>query len=280
MTVSHARWDVNPFEDGSAAAALRGLAGFEEALARLLHTAEHGRPFGIVRGPAGSGKSQLLECIARAQRESAGIDLRRSSASEFVDQLSDELGVAPTARPRGWNDVEDAVLGRAHASRPTLLLLDHLEAAAADLIRQVERLLAVAETSAGWCTVLAAGRTPSTEVEAIARRHGELRIELGPFEADETSQFLEQVVVHSDCPAFTAEAAAAVHDATGGLLRDILRLGRLALFALSTEGGENVTAEIVRRVAGELSPPRSAALPHRAPPAIAPAPSESFTADF
>ena len=46
--------EVNPFEDGSAAGALRGLPVFEEALARLLHTAEHGRPFAIVRGPAGT----------------------------------------------------------------------------------------------------------------------------------------------------------------------------------------------------------------------------------
>lgn len=278
--MSEQRRDVNPFEDGSATAALRGLPAFEEALARLLHTAEHGRPFGIVRGPAGSGKSQLLECIAQELRECGQIDLRRSSAGEFVDQLGDELGVAPAAKTRGWKDVEDALTGRAHAARPTLLLLDHLDAADSELIRQVERLLAVAEASAGWCTVLAAGRVPSAEVEAIARRHGELRIELGPFEAAETAQFLQQVVLQSDCPPFTEEAAAAVHDATGGLLRDILRLGRLALFAASTEEADEVTAQTVWMVTGELSSPRGAVLPHRTPPAIAPATIDALTADF
>jgi general secretion pathway protein A len=280
VTVSQARWDANPFEDGSAAVALRGLPAFDEALARLLHTAEHGRPFGIVRGPTGTGKSQLLVCVAREAHGCVQIDLRRSSATEFVDQLCDELGVAPTAKPHSWKHVEDALLGRAHAARPTLLLLDHLDAAEAELLRQVERLLAVAETSAGWCTVLAAGRVPSDQVEAIARAHGELRIELGPFEAAETAQYLQQVVMQSDCLPFSDQAAAAVHDATGGLLRDILRLGRLALFAAATEEADEVTAETVWMVTGELSSPRSAALPHRTPPAIAPATIDALTADF
>jgi type II secretory pathway predicted ATPase ExeA len=278
--VSEQRRDVNPFEDGSAAAALRGLPSFEEALARLLHTAEHGRPFGIVRGPAGAGKSQLLECVAREARGGVQIDLRRSSAGEFVDQLCDELGAALTAKPHAWKVIEDILLGRALAARPTLLLLDHLEAADADLLRQVERLLAVAEASAGWCTVLAAGCTPSAVVESIARVHGELRIELGHLEADETAQYLQQVVVQSDCPPFTDKAAAAVHDATGGLLRDIVRLCRLTLFAASTEEASEVTAEIVRMVTGELSPPRGTNLPHRTPPALAPASSDALTADF
>lgn len=278
--MSDQRRDVNPFEDGSAVAALRGLPAFDEALARLLHTAEHGRPFGIVRGPAGTGKSQLLDCVARQSRGCVQIDLRRSSATEFVDQLCDELGVIRTATAPGWKQVDDSLLGRAHAARPTLLLLDHLDAAEADLLRQVERLLAVAEASAGWCTVLAAGRVPSAQVDAIARVHGELRIELGPFEIDETLRYLQQVAVQSDCPPFTNEAAAAVHDVTGGLLREILRLCRLALFAASTEDAEEVTAEMVRMVTGELSSPRGAALPHRTPPAIAPAPIDTVTADF
>lgn len=279
-TVSEEIREVNPFENGTAAAALRGLPGFEEALARLLHTAEHGRPFGIVRGPAGTGKSQLLACVAREMRQSAQIDLRRSSAGEFVEQLCDELGVNSTAQAASWKAVEDVLLGRAHAARPTLLLLDHLDAADADLLLQVERLLAVADASAGWCSVLAAGRSPSPEVDAIARRHGELRIELEPFAEAETLLYLQQVVTTSGCHPFTGEAAAAIHETTCGLFRDIVRLSRLSLFAVSTDGADKVTAETVWMVAGEAVPQRRAALPHRRPPAIEPSPLDVLSAEF
>lgn len=272
--------EANPFEDGSAAAALRGLPAFEEALARLLHTAEHGRPFGIVRGPAGSGKSQLLECVARELQGAVQLDLRRSSAEEFVDQLCEELGAVQTDRTRQWKTIEDALLGRAHAARPTLLLLDHLEAADDGLLRQIERLLAVAEAAAGWCTVLSAGRVPSVEVEAFARRHGELRIDLGPLDLEETAQFLRQAASLSGCPPFSDEAVAAVHETTGGLFREIVRLGRLALFALSTDGGDEVAARTVSMVAGELVPPQRAALPLRRPAALEPAPIDMFSAEF
>src|SRR5690606_19650700 len=146
--------EANPIADGSAPAALRGLPAVAEALARLLHTAEHGRPVGIVRGPAGRAQSQLLACIAREAPACGSLDLRRSSADEFVNQLCDELGAVQTGRTRAWKAIEDALLGRAHAARPTLLLLDHLEAADEHLLRQIERLLAVAEAAAGWCTVL------------------------------------------------------------------------------------------------------------------------------
>jgi general secretion pathway protein A len=278
--VSEGYREINPFEDGSAAASLRGLPGFEEALARLLHTAEHGRPFGIVRGPAGTGKSQLLECLGRELRQYVGVDLRRSSAGEFVDQLCDELGVNHTAQARSWKGIEDVLLGRAHAARPTVLLLDHLEAADSELIAQVERLLAVADAAAGWCSVLAAGRIPSPDVAAIARRHGELRIDLEPFAEDETMLFLQQVVSSRGCHPFTGEAAAAMHEATGGLFRDIVRLGRLALFAVSTDGAPSVSAETVWMVAGELAAPRSTTLTHRRPPAAAPSPLDALNAGF
>lgn len=256
--MSERRRDINPFEDDSALAGLRGLPSFEEALARLLHTAEHGRPFGIVRGPAGTGKTELLNCVAfesrQAGQECGQIDLRRCSADEFAWRLACELGAAPmsTDPQRCWRSVEDTIMGRALARRPTLLLFDHLDAADTALTQQLQRLLAIAHASAGWCMVLCAGCAEHAGVETIARQHADLRIELGPLHESEVCELLQHIVDRSGCAPFTLAAMRAIHTHTGGLVRNILHLGRLCLLARLAEEITEVTDEIVSTAAGEV----------------------------
>lgn len=253
---------TNPFVDGSAIVALRGLPSFEEALSRLMHTAEHGRAFGIVRGPCGSGKSLLLQSVAsesrRAGHECGQIDLRRCDADEFSWRLACELGAAPSSMDRRscWRLVDDTITGRALASRVTTLLLDHLEAASEQTAEEVRRLLCLAEASAGWCSVLAAGEEHSPVVYQIADQYAELRIELGSLEVDETRDLLRRVAGMTGCPEFTQDAVAALQERTAGLLRDVLRLSRLALFACDAEEATEVSDRMVIMVAGETLMPQ------------------------
>lgn len=257
MTDGHV--ELNPFEDGSALRLLRGLPPFEEALARLLHLAEHGRPCGIVRGPAGVGKSTLLEFVSsefrRSGVESGQIDLRRIDSSEFPWKLACELGVAPSTTEASpcWRLVEDALLGRAVASRLTILLIDHLETADALLARNMERLMALASAASGWCTILGAGRLDSPTVDQLVTEHSELRIELPVLEAGETDEFLRRVAEETGCVPFDRGARRAIHQRTQGLVREIVRLGRLAHLARVVDNAAVVSEEMVTMVAGELT---------------------------
>lgn len=254
------RHEINPFEDGTALGALRGVPAFEEALSRLLYLAEHGRPCGIVRGPAGSGKSPLLECVIGELRcggqECGEIDLRRTSADEFSWRLACELGTAPSRSDHRWcwRLIEDALRGRALAGRMTILTLDHLGEQGTDLLAELQRLLAIAEASAGWVTVLCAARSELRAVDHFVHAHSELRIELGPLDVDETGEFLRRVVETTGCCPFDEESVGALHAHSRGVLRDLMTLCRLAILARSGEETPHVTAEIVRLVAAEFTP--------------------------
>ena len=250
--------DVNPFDDGTLLDALRGLSCFEEALSRLLYLAENGRPCGIVRGPEGTGKTPLLQCALRELRrggqECGFLDVRRSSTAEFAWQIACELGTAPSSADgrRDWRLVEDAVQGRALAGRTTILVLDHLDEQDATFHPQWERLLAIAEASAGWCTVLGAARDDSAMIDQLTRRHAALRIDLAPLTLEETGDLLSQVVAISACRPFSDEAVKMLHDRSGGVLRTLTELGRLSILAQSAESSLRVTEETIELVAAEV----------------------------
>ena len=252
--------DINPFEEGTALGAVRSLTSFEEALSRLIYLAEHGRPCGIVRGPSGSGKSLLLETVTpelrRGGQECAVIDLRRTSAEEFAWQVACELGTAPLRpdRHQCWRLIEDVLQGRALAGRVTILVLDHLGEPGSDLLAELQRLLAITETSAGWCTVLGAARSESADMDRFVQEHSELRIELSPLDVDEAGKYLHQVVAMTGCRPFDDAAIQTLHESSRGVLRDLMTLARLALIARSAEEAPCVTGEIVRLVAAEVSP--------------------------
>jgi type II secretory pathway predicted ATPase ExeA len=262
--VKDRQFQANPFEDSTATGMLRGLPTFEEALARLLHLADHGRPCGIVRGPVGSGKSILLEFVAqdvrRRGQEPGRIDLRLTPHDAFAWRVAGELGTAPTMEQATgcWQKIEDAVVGRALASQSTLFLVDHLEVEGRGLSGELARLLSLAESSSGWCSVLAAGRDTSPAVLSLIREYAEIRIELPALEAAETENFLERVCSETGCVPFAKDAREGIHERTGGLVRDILRLSRLCVLACRAEAATEVSLAVVDRVAGELP-----LIPHR-----------------
>ena len=259
--------DVNPFEDETALDALRGLPSYEEALSRLLYLVEHGRPYGVVRGPAGTGKTPLLQCLMgelrRVGQECGFLDLRRASAEDFAWRIACELGTAPPGGDvhRQWWLVEDALQGRALAGRATILVLDHLGEQDRSLHQQLERLFAFADSCAGWCTVLGAARSEQSSRDASVQHRFDLRIELGPLSMEETHQYFRQLAEISGCATFDDESVQMLHELSGGTLRALTALGRLAILARSSEAAPQVTAEIISLVASEISPPHVRHMP-------------------
>jgi type II secretory pathway predicted ATPase ExeA len=250
--------EINPFEDGTALNALRSLPSFEEALSRLVYLAEHGRPWGMVCGPAGSGKTQLLQFVIRELhhngQECGVVDLRRTSADEFSWQVACELGTAPplAERRRSWRLIEDAIQGRSLAGRVTVMVLDHLGEQSSDMLPQLKRLLAIAETSAGWCTILAAARSERQNLDRFVQEQSELRIELGPLDLDETNEFFRRIVETTGCCPFDADAVQALYEYSQGILKTLITLGRLTLIARSTAEAPHVTGQLVRSVSAEV----------------------------
>jgi type II secretory pathway predicted ATPase ExeA len=255
------RSDVNPFDEETAMDALRGLPSFEEPVSRLLYLAENGQPCGIVRGPAGVGKTPLLHCVIRELRRSGQecgfVDLRRTSDDELAWTIASELGTVPSrgAGRADWRLVDDAIQGRALSGRATVLLVDHLGERGAASQMELQRVLAIAESSAGWCTVLGAARSDMPAVDRFVWEHSGLRIDLSPLSQDETRQYFSQLVELSGCAPFSDESVSLLHEYSQGVLRVLASLGRLAILAGSSEAAPTVTAEMISLVAAEVTSP-------------------------
>jgi type II secretory pathway predicted ATPase ExeA len=234
-----------------------------EALARLDFLVEHRSRFGLLVGPAGSGKSLVLGEFTRRQ-QSAGAAATLVGATgltgrELLLEIATEWGCNPSlSADTGtlWRLATDRLAELRMEQVPAVLALDDLDAASGDALTLVERLLQVPEVE---LTVIAAARDES--VSELGKRLldlAELRIELALWTADDTRDYLQAslAAVGRVEPAFAERAVERLFQLSGGAPR---RVGQLAQLALVAGAGQNLTQideQTVLAVHEELSTAR------------------------
>lgn len=261
-------WERNDF-------ALQGTIGqsglietppHEEALARLSYLVEHRRRFGLMLGPAGTGKSLVLRAAAREAkrlgREVATIDLFGIDSHDLLWQMAIALRLGPTARwshPALWRAVMDHWHALHWAGLPSVLLFDHLERAEADCLSLIERLLHLDIANDGGLTILAAAREGLDEcLFGELPEQSELRIELPCLSRREAEAFLRELLDKASHGRgfFSSDASETLFDLSDGVPREIVRLCRLALAAAERDDVPRIDSAMLLDVAGEL--PRAA----------------------
>ncbi|MCU0876361.1 MAG: ATP-binding protein [Pirellulaceae bacterium] len=230
-----------------------------EALARLEFLAGSHSRFGLLAGPAGCGKSLVLDEFVRRQR-AAG------AAAAFVSGLGNSAGpfLADVARQWQASASEGDLLGplwQTVTSRlsqlrleqvPAILAIDDLHRGSEEVLLAVERLLRNTEFA---LTVVA-----SVAEGAVARLGSglvdlaELRIELAPWTADETRDYLQTALTHAGRrqPTFAAAAAQRLFQLSGGMPRRVNQLAQLALVAGAGQQLAEIDEETVLAVHDEL----------------------------
>lgn len=234
----------------------------EEALARLAYLVEHRRRFGLMLGPAGTGKSLVVRAAAdeakRLGREVAVLDLFGIDSHDLLWKLAVALRLGPTERwshAALWRAVTDHWQALHSARLPSVLLLDHLDRAETDCVTFVERLLHLDVANDGCLTVLATARDDAGGLLlSELAEHSDLRIELPCLDRHETAIFVRELLVRARRPRemFQRDAIEMLFDLSGGTPREIVRLCQLAWAAAERDELDRIDSVTLLDVASEL----------------------------
>lgn len=242
-------------------------ASHQEALARLEYLVETGLPCGVVVGPKGAGKTFALRTFVSRPKGHVTkilVDLHGLDAAEALKRLGQKLGITSHARGRLsalWQEVTEALMGRLHAKRRCVVIFDHLDRSHADCQQAVERLVMHDDGHTAATFVLGFSGSTHPVIPRQWRHAADLRIELSPLTAEETTEFIERLLGSLDLPsdAFDAAAAEILFRLTRGVPRDIVRLCELSLLSAMQDDQRSVSADVVEAAMHELSLLRTSA---------------------
>jgi type II secretory pathway predicted ATPase ExeA len=252
----------SPFRGGLEPSLFYATANHEEALARLNFLVEERRRLGIVAGPAGVGKSLLLEIFAR-QIRAAGGEVARTSLTgldgqEFLWSMAAQWGLNPalSASPFAlWRRLADRLIEGRYQQVQMLALLDDAEQARPDVADLVLRLAQLDPHADSRLSIVLA--TNYSQIDRLPQRLlelAELAVHLEPWTADDTRGYLEFAMEHAGrhLPVYTLDAAERLHALGGGLPLHIKQLADLALMAGAGLGQSQVDADTVEGAFQEL----------------------------
>ena len=230
-----------PFPSGLNPRLFHQSPAHEEALARLQFLVEQRQRLGLLLGSTGTGKSLVLDQLARHFRrrgaQVASISLLRVDLHEFLWLLAAELGLNPGRNDdifSLWRGVMDGIAENRYQQLDTLILLDDADEAQGAVLDHVARL---AQCDPGVATPLSLVLSVSPErVSRLGPRLldlAELRTDLDPWDEQDTHAYLTAALAWAGrkTPLFTDDAVNRLQHRSGGVPRRVNQLAALALVA-------------------------------------------------
>jgi general secretion pathway protein A len=240
----------------------------DEALARLEYLVDTRRRLGALVGESGAGKSLVLRVAARrlARKGCAviAVDALGVGPREFLWQVASGIGAAPRGDAdvvRLWRDVSDGIAANRLQQVNTALLVDEAGDANHEVLMQLVRLARMSWTSAArWTIILAAEPAQAGHWDDTLRDLVDLRIDLGPWRADDTIGFVQTALVEAGRfdPVFDDVALRAIHELADGIPRRVARLADFALLAGAVAKVTTIDSAMVNEAYDELSWPSGA----------------------
>lgn len=257
MSIYHTHWGLRdtPFRDCHDPRLFYQSPTHDEGLARLHFLVDEQRRLGLLIGPLGSGKSLLLEVFA-AQLRKRGIPVANASLvgmepPESLQRISLGLGLSAG---RGetttylWRRLSDRLSEFRYQKMPAVVLLDDIDQASPAVLAQVTRLAQYDRSPDTRLTMVLAGQPGRmSRIGATLAELVELRIDLDPWDAADTEQFLKSslALVGCDMPVFAEGAIARLHELSCGIPRRVTQLADLSLLAAAGRELPQVDAEVV-----------------------------------
>ena len=249
-----------PFAEAASANMYFPSEAHEEALARMLYLVEEGERCGLLTGSAGTGKSTVLMRLHRQLRrtgwKSCRIDLAGVDQAALLHRLAVELGANPAsdADPHEtWDQLELILAAAARVQQPWVVLFDHADRLRPGALSLLEQLLHSVHAR-GMVLLFAARHEGRTPLMKTLSEHTGLRIELPALSIAETQWYIEHSIERgmTSSTEFTRDATQLIAHMTGGVPRQINRLGRAVLLAAKADQRQEIDAELVLSIAEEL----------------------------
>ena len=234
-----------------------------EAMARLRFLRSNGR-IGLITGQSGAGKSHLFQVFQEnCRREGYAVataSLQGLLTREFYSELAAQLGSGSLLDddvPRLFRRVVDTLKENSLQGVSSVLLLDDVDQAGADVIAQLVRLVKLKDAQLLPLSMVltssndALERLPASLADLI-----DLRIELEPWDELDTIGYLQLALVEAGCqqPLFDDASLAEIHRLAGGIPRNVKRLADSALLLGSATAPEIIDTETVKAAHQRLSP--------------------------
>jgi general secretion pathway protein A len=259
-----AHWGLRetPFASGLNPRCYHQSPAHEEALARLQFLVEQHQQVGLLLGGPGTGKSLLLEVLARDLRRQgsqvANVSLLGVDVHEFLWLLAAELGLNPSPQADVfslWRGVLDRLVENRYQQLDTVVLLDDADEAPPELLDHVARLAQADRGSPSPAVlVLSAAAQRVSRLGLRLLELADLRIDLEPWDEADTAAYLTAALAQAGCksPVFTDDAASRLQSLSGGVPRRVNQLAALALVAGAGRRLPRIDAETIDSVYHEL----------------------------
>jgi hypothetical protein len=217
-----------------------------EALSRLLFVAEQRRPFAVLSGPPGVGKSRLFEeflpQLRRTGRRVVRIDAGGLGRHDLPEALLAATQICGDSSSP-WNALEDLIAGQGLTGDGSVWIIDHVDHAADDLPLALDRFAHLLARSDVRGTLILGTSDPS-RLGRLAER-ADWPIMLSRWTAEDTAAAIELAANVSPRLRFSSEAIRRIADEAAGHPATTLRLCELAVLAAELHGAPAIDAELV-----------------------------------
>jgi len=267
MYESYWQLTAKPFDNVTADEFYYPGESHQGALLKLRYAVESRRGGAVLAGPAGTGKSLLVNLLAEQLPETCApfvhLVFPQMTPAELLAYLADRLAAGPTgAAASPANDsvrrIEGALADAVAEGRHPIIAIDEAQLLAETDTLETVRLLLNFEIDAqpAW-TVLLVGQTSLLPIidrmPTLEQRLG-VKCLLRPFSLEETISYVNHRLNAAGAKQtiFENGAVEALHELSGGVPRRINRLADLALLVAYAEEKTQITISQVEGVCEEL----------------------------
>lgn len=267
MYLDYWQLDSKPFEPGCDSSTFYRGASFQSAINKLRYAIENGRAAGLVAGPAGVGKTLLIETLRQQLGEQYQPFVRvvfpQMTDRDLLVYLAEQFGAPPADPPRytieeSLRRLEYILADNASRKRRAIVVVDEAHLLEdSGLLEPLRLLLNLGAIGTTPFTLLLVGQPT---LGPMIQRHGglderiDIKVLLPALSVTETADYITHRLEAAGATReiFGADALKTAHQLTGGIPRRINRLCDLALLVGFANGQHAIDGESLHAIHGEL----------------------------